>query len=99
MKRVRYHPDARAEFLHSVEYYAAISTQLAERYEAVHTAEAHAAGAPETWPKYSHKTRRVIDRRFKFSLVFLHTADEIYVLAIAPMKKKPGYWRRRLGDV
>lgn len=30
--------------------------------------------------------RRVIDRRFKFSLVYLHTENEIYVVAIAPMK-------------
>jgi plasmid stabilization system protein ParE len=53
MRRVRYHPEARAEFLHDVGYYATISTRLAERYDhAVHAAEARAAGTPEAWPKY-----------------------------------------------
>ena len=66
MRAVRYHPEARAEFLHEVEYYAAISTRLAELYDrAVHTAETHAATTPETWPKYKHKTRRIVDRQFK----------------------------------
>ena len=52
MRTVQYHPEARAEFLHEVEYYAAISVGLAEHYDrAVHIAEAQAAAAPETWPK------------------------------------------------
>ena len=77
MRTVRYHPEARAEFLHEVEYYAAISTRLAEHYDrAVHTAETHAATTPETWPKYKHKTRRIVDRQFKFSLVYLHNEND-----------------------
>jgi plasmid stabilization system protein ParE len=99
VKKVRYHPAARAEFLHEVEYLAAISPRLAEHYDrAVHAAEEQAAESPETWPKYKHKTRRVVDRRFKFSLVYLHQENEIYVVAIAPTKRKPGYWSGRLSD-
>jgi hypothetical protein len=100
VRTVRYHPEARAEFLHDVEYYAAISTGLAEHYDkAVRTAEMQAAASPEAWPEYRKKTRRVVDRRFKFSLVYLHTEHEIYVVAIAPMKRRPGYWTRRVRDV
>ena len=100
MRSVRYHPEASAEFLHEVEYYAAISTRLAELYDkAVHAAETQAAATPEAWPKYGRQTRRVIDRRFNFSLVYLHSEDEIYVVAIAPTKRRPGYWRRRVRDV
>ena len=99
MRTVRYHPGARAEFLHEVEHYAAISTRLAELYDnAVRTAEKQAATTPDAWPKHKQKTRRVIDRRFKFSLVYLYNENEIYVIAIAPAKRKPGYWRGRLSD-
>ena len=99
MRKARYHPEARAEFLHEVEFFAAISVRLAEHYDkAVHTAEEQAADTPESWPKYKHRTRRVIDRKFKFSLVFLHNENELYVVAIAPTKRKPGYWRARLSD-
>ena len=99
MRTVRYHPEARAEFLHDVEYYAGISIRLAELYDkAVHAAEMQAAANPEAWPKYGQKTRRVIDRRFKFSLAYLHSENEIYVVSVAPTKRKPGYWRKRLRD-
>ena len=99
MRSVRYHPAARAEFLHEVEYYAGISSRLAERYDkAVHAAEAAAAATPEAWPKYKQKTRRVVERRFKFSLVYLFTDSEIYVVAVAPTNRKPGYWKARLSD-
>jgi plasmid stabilization system protein ParE len=98
VRTVRYHPEARAEFLHQVEYYAAISSRLAERYDrAVHAAETQAAATPDAWPRCKHKTRRVVDRRFKFSLVFLHTDTEIHVVAVAPGRRKPAYWRARLG--
>lgn len=99
MRKVRYHPEAQAEFLHEVEYFAAISVRLAEHYDKeVHVAELQAADTPEAWPRYKHKTRRVIDRKFKFSLVYLHTETEVYVIALAPMRRKPGYWRERLSD-
>jgi toxin ParE1/3/4 len=100
VRTVRYHPEARAEFLHEVEYYAAISTRLAELYDkAVHAAEMQAAASPEAWPRCGLLTRRVIDRRFNFSLVYLHGEQEIYVVAVAPTKRRPGYWRKRVRDV
>ena len=99
MRSVRYHAEARAEFLHEVEYYARLSVRLSERYDkAVVAAEARAAESPDLWPKYKHKTRRVVDRKFKFSLVYLYTESEIVVIAIAPSRRKPGYWKGRLSD-
>ncbi len=99
MRAVQYHPEARDEFLRQVVYYSDVSTRLAERYDkAVRKAEAQAAEAPEQWSPYKFKTRRVIDRTFKFSLVYLHNENEIYVVAVAPMRRKPVYWKARLGD-
>lgn len=56
MRAVRYHPEARAEFLHDVEYYAGISSRLTELYDkAVHAAEMQAAATPEAWPPSGRK--------------------------------------------
>lgn len=78
MRTVRYHPEASAEFLHEIEYYANISPRLAEIYDkAVHAAEIQAVANPEAWPKVGRLARRVIDRRFNFSLVYLHSEHEI----------------------
>ena len=99
MRSVRYHAQARAEFLHEVQYYAGLSVRLSERFDqAVVAAEAHAAESPDLWPEYKHNTRRVVDRKFKFSLVYLYTESEVVVIAIAPFRRKPGYWKGRLSD-
>jgi hypothetical protein len=93
---VRYHPEAREEFLRQVVYYSGVGIRLAERYDkAVRKAEVQAAEAPEKWPPYKFKTRRIIDRVFKFSLVYLSNENEIYVIAVAPTRRRPGYWRAR----
>ena len=97
MRRIHYHDEARAEFLHEVQYYADINVSLAERYDlAVNAAEQKAAEHPDRWAQYQHGTRRVLDRRFKFSLIYLHTEQEIFVVAIAPFARKPGYWKERV---
>jgi len=99
VRAVQYHPEARDEFLRQVVYYAGVSTRLAARYDkAVRKAEVQAAEAPEQWPPYKLETRRVIDRTFKFSLVYFYNENEIYVVAVAPMRRKPAYWKARLSD-
>jgi plasmid stabilization system protein ParE len=79
------HRSARAEFLHEVEYFSRLSVRLGERYDrAVLAAEARAAETPELGPSYKHKTRRIIDRKFKFSLVYLYSETQVVVVAIPP---------------
>ena len=62
------------------------------------SAEVQAAQSPEAWPKYKGKTRRIVDHQFKFSLVYVHGRDDLYVVAVAPMRRKPGYWKARVMD-
>jgi len=97
VRSVNYHPDARAEFLHEIAYFAGLSVGLSERFDrAVIAAEALAAATPDRWPQYAHGTRRVMDKRFKFSLVYVHDEQSITVIAIAPFRRPPGYWSSRL---
>lgn len=53
---------------------------------------------PEAGPLLgrSKVVRRKVLRRFRFSLVYAIEPDLIRILAVAPHKKRPGYWRRRL---
>ena len=87
---------AREEFLREVRYYTDISRRLGERFDkAVQAAEARAAESPEAGSPYLHGTRRSFPKRFPFSLVYLSSETEIFVLAVAPFRRKPGYWRSR----
>ena len=47
-------------------------------------------GVPEHVP-----VRRMLVRRFPYSVVFLELPAEIRVLAFAHAKRRPGYWRER----
>lgn len=99
MRAVRYHEDARLELLHEVRYYTAISRRLGERFDkAIQRAEVLAAEFADAGSPYKHGTRRVFPKKFPFSVVYMTYADEVLILAIAPFRRKPGYWRSRVND-
>ena len=98
MRVVRYIDEAREEFLHEVTYFTAVSPRLGRRFdEAFQKAEALAAEFADAGLPYKFGTRRVFPGRFKFSIVYVVREDEVVVLAVAPFRRKPGYWRSRLG--
>ncbi len=41
--------------------------------------------------------RRALLHRFPFSLIYSIETDEILIVAVAHQKRRPGYWRNRLG--
>ena len=99
MRPIRYHEEAREEFLHEVRYFTAISARLAERFDkAVQAAEALAAEFPDAGAPYKHETRRVLLKKFKFSLVYVSYENEILVLAVAPFRRRPAYWKARRSE-
>lgn len=99
MRTVRYLDQAREEFLHEVGYFSAISARLGEEFDkTVQKAEARAAEFPEMGSPYKHGTRRVLTRKFRFSLVYLTRPQEIVIVAVAAFGRKPDYWRKRLRD-
>lgn len=99
MKPVRFHDEARAEISHEALYYNAVSKVLAERFvKAVEDAAALASEFPAMGSKYKYRTRRYFPKKFPFSVVYLERPHEVYVLALAPFARKPGYWRSRRND-
>ncbi len=99
MKPVRFHDAARAELVHEALHYATISRQLGERLAAaVEQAVRLASEFPDMGSPYRHGTRRVFPKKFPFSLVYVVRESEVFVLALAPFSKKPGYWRLRKRD-
>jgi plasmid stabilization system protein ParE len=98
VKAVRFHEAARAELIEETRHYARISRRLGERLAGeIEKAIRLAAEFPEMGSPYKHGTRRVFPRRFPFSIVYVVRETELYVIAIAPFRREPGYWRRRAG--
>ena len=99
MNTVRFCAEARAELVHEVCFYTAVSRRLGERFDnAVKTAIHLAADFPDLGSPYLFGTRRVFPKNFHFSIVYLNVGDEIFIVSIAHASRRPGYWRARVGD-
>lgn len=93
---VRFHPAARSELLEARSWYEERSLASATAFaQEIASAIGRIAETPGRYPISDHNTRRVILRRFPFSIFFRKGIEEIVIVAIAHQKRRPGYWRRR----
>lgn len=97
MKRVIFHPEAKAEANGAIDWYWAQSRSAAlELAKELRNAYSKLRRAPKVCPIYIHGTRRVILDRFPFSVVFREVPTGLQIVAVAHAKRRPGYWARRL---
>ncbi|MBK8977219.1 MAG: type II toxin-antitoxin system RelE/ParE family toxin [Planctomycetes bacterium] len=94
--KVVFHPDAVDEAAAAREWYARRSPQAASGFVAELDRAVGAVGeAPLRWPPGPSGTRRALLRRFPFGLVYRVGVEEVQVIAVAHLRRRPGYWRER----
>ncbi len=99
MRGVRFHDDARLEFIEEVAYYENVQRGLGERFRvSVEAAVALAVTQPHSGSPHRFGTRRVFPKRFPYAVIYAVQATEIVVFAVAHFKRRPGYWRDRRRD-
>ena len=97
MRPVRFLPEAESELLHEVEYYSNARTGTGIRFQAAVEATIERAtrhpmgGAPSP-----NGTRSALVKGFPFSVVYRASEAELLVVAIAPHRRRPGYWLQRI---
>ena len=50
---------------------------------------------PDTWPLISKNLRRYLLKRFPFGVIYSIKRDNIFIVAIMHLSRKPGYWLKR----
>jgi toxin ParE1/3/4 len=50
---------------------------------------------PRLWPIYEDDYRRYLLKRFPFGLIYQIDPEQIFLIAVAQLHRRPGYWRRR----
>jgi toxin ParE1/3/4 len=103
IKPVRTEPEADEELLAAARWYDQNRPGLGVEFLAaidatVKLIQRHPAGGRRV-PRV-RKTipaRRMMLRRFPYAVVYLELEHEIRVLAFAHHRRRPGYWRRRVG--
>ena len=98
MKPHIFHPGAGEEYAQAVAYYADISLKLGERFNVeIERLILEVRRQPGRFFRFSPPARRALARKFPYILVFLDQPDRIWIVAVMHTKRRPGYWRERLG--
>ena len=97
--RYSFHAQAEAELNDAVDYYNTRRPNLGwefaeEVYVTIQSILAH----PAAWTSLSERTRRCLVRRFPYGVVYQATGDEVRIVAIMHLNRKPGYWCDRTAE-
>lgn len=101
MKPVAFDPEAEEEFLEAIGWYVERSKAVARRFiAAVERASSDLSDWPRRFPALDQPeteppVRRARLRRFPYALVFVELPNEIRVIAVAHLRRRPLYWVSR----
>jgi plasmid stabilization system protein ParE len=93
---LEYHPAAESEIYSAAKWYKARSPTAALRFAAELNARIQLIlDDPERWPMFEANSRRILLRRFPFSIIYRLKGDVVSVLAVMHHRREPGYWMHR----
>lgn len=97
MKAYRYLEEADQEFQEHIGYFVGISLIVATKFvDDVEAAVREIRQYPEIGAPMTRKVRKRVLTDFKYSVLYVDAPDEIIIVAVAPHRRRPGYWRKRL---
>jgi ParE toxin of type II toxin-antitoxin system, parDE len=92
----RFHPEAEVEFIEAVEYYEGCQKGLGLAFaREVHLTIQTICHFPHAWSPLSKNTRRCLTKRFPYGVIYQAKKDEIIIIALMQLNRKPGYWKER----
>ena len=96
--KVVFHPGASEDYDAAFVWYYSRGTTVASDFEReVERCTRLVAQNPLRWPKFDEKgKRRLIVRKFPYSIIYEIINDEIVILAVAHGRRRPYYWRDRV---
>ena len=94
--RTEFHPEADTEFAAQIEYYERKESGLGKRFYREVIAYCEWIESNPEIPRLRRTYRRLNLKVFPFYLAYVVEGDLVWVLAVAHVRKKPGYWKRRL---
>jgi len=100
MKKYKFTEHARKELISTAKDYREISTSLGRRFvKEFQETLSTICRFPEIGSGTYGGAQEFHLDVFKFTIVYILLNDIIYIIAVAPQRKKPGYWKSRLKDL
>ena len=98
MKPHSFHPEAAREYADAARYYSRIGMELGGRFHdemerLIQDIRSH----PDRFRVFDLPARRHFSDVFPYAVIYLDQPDRVWIVAVMHMKRRPGYWKRRLG--
>ncbi|MEX1356316.1 MAG: type II toxin-antitoxin system RelE/ParE family toxin [Desulfobacterales bacterium] len=94
--KIRFLEIAQIELDQAIDYYNYESPGLGDDFLAEVLKTLDRIGEyPEAWHRLSQRTRRCKTRRFPYGIIYKIRGDEIMVVAVANLHRRPDYWKKR----
>jgi hypothetical protein len=94
-----FHPEAEAELNEAVDYYEGRQKGLGLAFaKEVDLTIQNICYFPHAWSPLSKNTRRCLTKRFPYGVIYQTKNDEIIIIAVMQLNRKPGYWKKRKGN-
>jgi hypothetical protein len=91
-----FHPLAVAELNGAIDYYEELQSGLGlefakEIFSSIHRIILY----PAAWSTLSKNTRRCLANRFPYGIIYQVLDNEILIIAVMQLNRKPSYWKDR----
>ena len=97
MKPYKFHPQAAAEYAEAKAYYSRIRSELGERFEAeINEVIESVCRHPQRYREYDPPLRRHFSQSFPYAILYHEQPARVWIVAVTHMKRRPGYWKKRL---
>ncbi|MCD4706221.1 MAG: type II toxin-antitoxin system RelE/ParE family toxin [Candidatus Sabulitectum sp.] len=91
-----FHPEADAEFFNAINHYEECEGGLGYDFSIeVYSAIQNILEYPEAWPILDDEIRRCQTNRFPYGILYSIEENEIFILAVMHLNRKPDYWKHR----
>lgn len=100
MKAYRYLLEADQEFQDHIGYFDSVSRTAARKFvDEVEAAVDEIRQYPQIGAPLTRQVRKRVLTGFKYNILYVDTPNEIIIVAVAPHRRRPGYWRKRLRNL
>lgn len=96
--RAEFHTEAEEEFVEASQFYNLRVPGLGDRFiSEVEGAVVLLVERPRIGQLMDEVFRRIVLDKFPYSLIYSIEPEKIWILAVAHQRRRPGYWRNRVG--
>ena len=94
--KAEFHPAAAEELAAAASYYEQQAPNLGREFiAAVEATQQYVCQHPDSGQAFGAQFRRFLVRRFPYALIYHREVDRLVIVAVAHVRRRPGYWRGR----